>query len=182
MRAPTSTLEVALDSEGAVGCWSSTRALGALEEKDWSSWVTPSTSMPCKMWGPRVGRRAMTVKEMSCWFCSNRRRRLGSPRHTLRSCSKNFMKRHTCLGRPAPEGGTHEHPLAAARHTDRRGTRRRHTPPPWRNRAAAHESSFRGHETCRRGGCMQARRVRVLGVAARTATRGVLDVRSTPAH
>ena len=70
-----STLLVRLDSEGVARVRDSTDGFTDLEY-DCSSVVTPSTSIPSMICLPRVGRSAMTVNEMSCWFCSNLRRRL----------------------------------------------------------------------------------------------------------
>lgn len=71
----SSILLVRLDSDAGTADGDSDDDLADLEY-DWSSQVTPSTSIPSKICLPSVGRRAMTVKEMSCWFCSNLRRRL----------------------------------------------------------------------------------------------------------
>ena len=73
-----STLLARLDSEAATSvCDSESDAFADLEY-DCSSQVTPSTSMPSRICLPSVGSSAITVNEMSCWFCSNLRRRLQS--------------------------------------------------------------------------------------------------------
>ena len=73
-----STLLARLDSEAATGVCDSDDDTFAELEYDCSSQVTPSTSMPSRMCLPSVGSSAITVNEMSCWFCSNLLRRLDS--------------------------------------------------------------------------------------------------------